>query len=142
MRSRVARFLSDSRMCFPGLVLLLVVIGAPAFFTPPTNVRRRSSPQESYRFQENGWTYVHLEGSPSDIGFQHGYLLAAEIADAFQPFNWRTRTPPSGIGNSFAMLPVKCYGRTLMLSTNRSCRELLTVSKPKVSRWTFMTSLL
>ena len=31
---------------------------------------------------ENGWTYVHLEGSPGDIGFQHGYLLAAEIADA------------------------------------------------------------
>ena len=24
------------------------------------------------------------EGSPSDIGFQHGYLLAAEIKDAFE----------------------------------------------------------
>jgi hypothetical protein len=31
---------------------------------------------------ENGWTYVHLEGSPGEIGFQHGFLLAAEIADA------------------------------------------------------------
>lgn len=31
---------------------------------------------------ENGWTYVHLEGSPSEIGYQHGSLLAAEIADA------------------------------------------------------------
>jgi hypothetical protein len=30
----------------------------------------------------NGWTYVHLEGTPFDIGFQHGYLLAPEIADA------------------------------------------------------------
>jgi hypothetical protein len=30
---------------------------------------------------ENGWTYVHLEGSPSEIGFQHGYLLAPEIED-------------------------------------------------------------
>jgi hypothetical protein len=38
--------------------------------------------QKSYRFQQGGWTYVHLEGSPSDIGFQHGYLLAPEIADA------------------------------------------------------------
>ncbi len=37
----------------------------------------------AYRFQKGGWTYVHLEGSPSDIGFQHGYLLAAEISDAF-----------------------------------------------------------
>src|SRR6202171_2879561 len=39
--------------------------------------------QKAYRFQQGGWTYVHLEGSPSAIGFQHGYLLAPEIADAF-----------------------------------------------------------
>ncbi|HTM49703.1 MAG TPA: C45 family peptidase [Bryobacteraceae bacterium] len=31
---------------------------------------------------ENGWTFVHLEGSPSEIGYQHGYLLPAEIQDA------------------------------------------------------------
>ncbi len=31
---------------------------------------------------ENGWIFVHLEGSPADIGYQHGYLLAPEIADA------------------------------------------------------------
>jgi hypothetical protein len=29
----------------------------------------------------NGWTLVHLEGSPSEIGFQHGYLLATEILE-------------------------------------------------------------
>ncbi len=40
--------------------------------------------QKAYRFQKGGWTYVHLEGSPSDIGYQHGYLLAPEIADAFE----------------------------------------------------------
>src|ERR1700675_3986167 len=39
---------------------------------------------ESYRFQQGGWTNVHLQGSPSDIGFQHGYLLAPEIADALE----------------------------------------------------------
>ena len=39
--------------------------------------------QKSYRFQRGGWTYVHLEGSASQIGYQHGYLLAPEIADAF-----------------------------------------------------------
>ncbi len=32
----------------------------------------------------NGWTFVHLEGTPADIGFQHGYLLAPEIADSFK----------------------------------------------------------
>jgi Phospholipase B len=39
---------------------------------------------KSYRFQQGGWTYVHLEGAPADIGFQHGYLLAPEIADALE----------------------------------------------------------
>ncbi len=24
---------------------------------------------------KGGWTYVHLEGSPAEIGFQHGQLL-------------------------------------------------------------------
>lgn len=30
---------------------------------------------------ENGWIFVHLEGGPAELGYQHGYLLAAEIAD-------------------------------------------------------------
>src|SRR5258708_7544507 len=33
------------------------------------------------RENKNGWIYLHLEGSPKDIGFQHGYLLAKEIDD-------------------------------------------------------------
>ena len=39
---------------------------------------------KAYRFQQGGWTYVHLEGSPADIGYQHGYILAPEIQDAFE----------------------------------------------------------
>jgi Phospholipase B len=35
----------------------------------------------SYKFNEDGWTYVHLQGTPGQIGFQHGYLLAPEIED-------------------------------------------------------------
>ena len=35
----------------------------------------------SYRFEQNGWTYIHLEGSPEQIGYQHGKLLAKEIED-------------------------------------------------------------
>src|SRR5436305_8354927 len=37
--------------------------------------------QKGFRFQKGGWTYVHLEGSPAEIGYQHGYLLAPEIQD-------------------------------------------------------------
>lgn len=38
---------------------------------------------KGYRFERDGWIYVHLEGTPYDIGYQHGFLLATEIADAF-----------------------------------------------------------
>src|SRR5207245_8988476 len=37
--------------------------------------------QGSYRFERNGWIYVHLEGSPAQLGYQHGYLLAKETED-------------------------------------------------------------
>ena len=35
----------------------------------------------AYAFKQGGWTYVHLEGSPHEVGFQHGYLLKDEIDD-------------------------------------------------------------
>jgi hypothetical protein len=47
-----------------------------------------STPKElngAYRSpKKNGWTYVHLQGSPHEIGFQNGYLLASEIQDLLQ----------------------------------------------------------
>jgi len=60
-----------------GLILLLT---SAAFAANPQDTRL----QKAYRFQQGGWTYVHLEGSPSEIGYQHGYLLASEINDAFE----------------------------------------------------------
>jgi hypothetical protein len=41
--------------------------------------------KKAHRFPErNGWIQVHLEGTPGQIGFQHGYLLAPEIEDTFK----------------------------------------------------------
>ena len=60
-------------------ILVWLSCAAAAASSNPQDARL----QKAYRFQQGGWTYVHLEGSPSDIGFQHGYLLAPEIADAF-----------------------------------------------------------
>jgi hypothetical protein len=34
-----------------------------------------------YRIDHGGWAFVHLEGTPEQIGYQHGRLLAAEIQD-------------------------------------------------------------
>src|SRR5580698_4305243 len=33
---------------------------------------------------KNGWTFVHLQGTPHEIGFQNGYLLAPEIEDGLK----------------------------------------------------------
>jgi hypothetical protein len=52
--------------------------GAPQPSRAPVDARLSGA----YRFDKGGWVYVHLEGSPTQIGFQHGYLLAPEIADA------------------------------------------------------------
>lgn len=36
---------------------------------------------KAYREDNNGWISLHLEGAPEVIGYQHGYLAAAEIVD-------------------------------------------------------------
>src|SRR6266536_2384511 len=70
-----------SGACMLGMAMALACATVAAE-TPSASADARL--QKAYRFQQGGWTYIHLEGSPSDIGFQHGYLLAAEIADAFE----------------------------------------------------------
>jgi len=37
---------------------------------------------------KNGWIYIHLEGSPSDIGYQHGFLLASDIDTSIQAVSY------------------------------------------------------
>ena len=69
--------------CIRGIAILLF-LAAAAFAANPSAVPSDARLQKAYRFQQGGWTYLHLEGSPADIGFQHGYLLAPEIADAFE----------------------------------------------------------
>src|SRR5713226_10452185 len=65
-----------------GLLLLLsfALTAAPA---ASRDAQTESRLKKSFRRpDQNGWIFVHLEGSPSEIGFQHGYLLAPEIEDA------------------------------------------------------------
>ena len=39
--------------------------------------------KDAYSFERGGWVYVHLQGDPASIGYQHGFMLASEIQDAF-----------------------------------------------------------
>jgi hypothetical protein len=38
------------------------------------------------RSDTNGWSFIHLEGTPREIGVQHGWLMAAEIDEALDMF--------------------------------------------------------
>jgi len=68
------------RMVF--LLPSLVLLGAALpLFAPELKVDARAK-GGFRRPVDNGWVFVHLEGAPSRIGFQHGYLLAPEILDA------------------------------------------------------------
>src|ERR1700758_5080192 len=63
-----------------------LVCGLSCLLTCAAMAAARPDPRldKAYRFQQGGWTYIHLEGSPSDVGHQHGSLLAPEIPDAFE----------------------------------------------------------
>jgi hypothetical protein len=63
------------------IVLILLLLGV-VFATSSPGPQSDARLKGAFRLPpQNGWTYVHLEGSPSEIGFQHGYLLAREIQD-------------------------------------------------------------
>jgi Phospholipase B len=70
------------RMFSLALFFSLPVLGdvrqAAAADKPPPGTDRL---QGSHRFERDGWIYVHLEGAPQTMGYQHGHLLSDEIAD-------------------------------------------------------------
>ena len=61
----------------------IVLAVAAASNSPKTDERMKGAFR---RPAVNGWTYVHLEGTPKEIGYQHGYLMAAEIQDMQKVF--------------------------------------------------------
>src|SRR3984885_322259 len=54
---------------------LLFIIATAVFSCKISNNRIGNATRED----KNGWIYLHLSGTPGDIGFQHGYLAAKEI---------------------------------------------------------------
>lgn len=63
--------------------LLLIAISLPTFAKASADPRLKNAFR---RPANNGWTFVHLKGTPAEIGFQHGYLLAPEIEDSLSVF--------------------------------------------------------
>ena len=67
-------------------LLALCLSGAYCIAAPPAR-EPQSDPRLKSAFRrepQNDWIFVHLEGKPADVGYQHGYLLSAEIEDGFR----------------------------------------------------------
>jgi len=62
------------------LLPLLVLALAYTLVSKDPNIDPRMK-KASRAAERGGWVQVHLEGTPNQIGFQHGYLLANEIQD-------------------------------------------------------------
>ncbi len=48
-------------------------------FRPDPATVRRHGP--GYRYPQDGWVVLHIEGQPYERGYQHGTLLASEVGD-------------------------------------------------------------
>ena len=71
-------FIRSSLAGLSGAVLLDVSCST-ATHPPKPDARMKGAFR---RPEKNGWTFVHLEGTPAEIGYQHGYLLSDRIEDA------------------------------------------------------------
>src|ERR1700739_473822 len=63
------------------LVLLVIacpsVLRAADFQPDPLSVQRYGP---AYRYPQAGWVVLHIEGEPYERGYQHGRLMAPELA--------------------------------------------------------------
>lgn len=48
----------------------------------------------AYKYEKSGWVYLHIEGTPEERGFQHGYLLAKQIRESIRTLStgWKYQT--------------------------------------------------
>src|SRR5215831_5638467 len=93
-----------ARFFSAGLIILGVLfvsphpLGSAAADSTPAGARatrsHRARPDSSssdlmgsaFRRDRNGWIYLHLEGTPDQVGYQHGYLAAPEIKEVLRVF--------------------------------------------------------
>ena len=83
-----------------GLLVLSLLLSTAVGLTGCTGVGRRVTDQQAdgpitqygngYRFDKNGWIYLHIEGEPHERGMQYGYLVAPELAEILRSVKYLT----------------------------------------------------
>ena len=68
-----------------GVLMLSLALTAFSWAALPATIDKESIEVtewgKGYRFDQNGWVYIHVEGEPYQRGFQHGRLVAQELAE-------------------------------------------------------------
>ena len=65
------------------LLICVLCVGKSYAVSSQSSSMQNSQLHGAYRFERAHWMYVHLAGTPRQIGYEHGYLLAPEIEDTF-----------------------------------------------------------
>src|SRR5262252_5044301 len=76
---------------FPVMTVLFLWSAACWTATAALSKEQETCLRKGKRFERAGWVYLHVEGEPRERGFQHGYLLAKEIAEGLRvtQIEWR-----------------------------------------------------
>ena len=73
------------RVMISAYLVVLMLLPAPVLSSKNDtsfNVIYAGQYGNGYRYNIQGWVYLHIEGDPYERGFQHGYLLSSEITDS------------------------------------------------------------
>ena len=84
----------------------------------PATVRRYGP---AYRYPQAGWIVLHVEGEPYERGYQHGRLMAPEIADYLKTLAAKRSTsgPRRGVVRPTGRSSMPCSSADTIKSTSR-----------------------
>jgi len=80
----MATRLNPMNFCIRGLILTWLAIAPAGLFAAELTAQQSGWVHTAERHERGGWIYLHIEGGPRERGFQHGYLLAPEIAEGLR----------------------------------------------------------
>jgi hypothetical protein len=77
---------------FKNFICLLLIAAVTAGLALAADLTKEEQAwlAKAVREETNGWVFLHIEGKPFARGFQHGYLLAKEIAESLRVVKYIT----------------------------------------------------